>query len=189
MNRPESDSVLERYLGRVRASLRGMPAREVDDIVLELRGHVVERLESEADLDAVLRSLGDPEEIARQYRGERVTARAEGGGPIAILHGLVLLRRRSVAGWIALVLAAFGYAWALALIAASIEKILSPRDVGLWQAAGEALPRIMIDGPGPPGDRELLGWWFVPLGLAAGILLLVLTKRLALWWIRRSRAR
>ena len=189
MNRPVMDPAAERYLDEVRASLRGMPASEADDIVLELRGHIAER-SAEGDVEAALRSLGDPTELARQYRSQSVAARAEcGGSPITILHSLFLLRRESVAAWVVLALAAFGYAWALALGAAAIEKILSPHDVGLWyRPAALSLPRITVDGPGPPGTREMLGWWFVPFGAVACAALLALTRRFALWWIRRSRA-
>jgi hypothetical protein len=189
MSPPEIAPVVERYLERVRVSLRGMPGPEIDDIVLELRGHIAERSGAEQDIEAVLRSLGDPAGIARQYRTDSVTAQAEcRGSPIAILHSLLLLRRGRFLGWVGLVLTALGYAWAIALGAAAIEKILSPHDVGLWGGPGRAsLPRIMVDGPGPPGTREMLGWWFVPLGLAACVALLLLAKHFGLWWIRRSR--
>ena len=71
----------------------------------------------------------------------------------------------------------------------AIEKILSPHDVGLWWRPGSfGLPRLTVDGPGPPGTRELLGWWIVPAGLAACVVLLFATKQFARWWIRRSRA-
>jgi hypothetical protein len=190
MTHPATDPPVERYLDRVRTSLRGLPGPEVEEIVLELRGHITERSESKGDLEAALRSLGDPEELARQYRVDSVAAQAQcSGSPIVILHSLMLLRRRSLAGWVALVLAAFGYAWGIALGGAAIEKILSPRDVGLWLRPGAlALPRITVDGPGPPGTREVLGWWFLPLGLAACAVLLFLTRRFALWWIQRRRA-
>lgn len=189
MNRPAADPAIERYLDRVRTSLRGMPGPEIEDILLELRGHIAERLESQGSLEAALQSLGDPGELARQYRTESVTARAEcSSSPLAILHGLALLRRGSAAGWLALALAAFGYAWGLALGAAAIEKILSPHDVGLWYRPGSlSLPRITVDGPGPPGAREMLGWWFVPLGLAACGALVFLAGQFGSWWIRRSR--
>jgi len=189
MNRPPLDTAVERYLDRVRAALRGMPAAEVDEILRELRGHVAERLETGGDTEAALRTLGNPEDLARQYKTESVATRAEcGGSPIVILHSLLLLRRGRFKGWAPLALAAFGYAWALALGAAAIEKILSPRDVGLWYGPGTvSLPRLTVDGPGPPGTHELLGWWLVPAGLLAGALLYFLTRNFGLWWIRRSR--
>src|SRR5262249_5785090 len=157
-----------RYLERVRASLRGLPQPEAEEILLELRGHIVERVRSTHDVAAALGALGDPVEIAREYRNEGALARGEcSNSPLVILHGLVLLRRRSWAGWGALALAALGYAWAIALAAASVEKFLSPREVGLWRPASGSFPRIIVDGAAPTGSRELLGWWFVPAAAAA----------------------
>jgi hypothetical protein len=189
MSRPSPDPAVERYLDRVRASLRGMPAPEQDEIVLELRSHIAERVAPGEDIEAALRALGDPEDLAREYRSDSVATRAEcGGSPIVILHSLLLLRRGRFKGSAPLALAALGYAWALALGAAAIEKIFSPRDVGLWYGPGAvSLPRLTVDGAGPPGTRELLGWWFVPAGLLAGVLLYFLTRQFGLWWIRRSR--
>ena len=186
-----TDPAVERYLDRVRGALRGMPASEIDDICLELRGHIAERSAPDGDVEGVLRSLGDPEGLARQYRSDRVAAKAEcSGSPIVILHSLTLIRRRTFGGWAALFLAAFGYAWALTVGAAAIEKIFSPRDVGLWWRPGSwASLRLNVDGPGPPGTREILGWWIVPAGLIACVILLFATSRFARWWIRRSRRR
>ena len=187
MNPPATEPAVERYLDRVRVFLRGLPQPESDEIVLELRGHIAERLAVDRDVERVLRSLGDPAELARQYRADRVTTRAEcGWSPIVTLHSLLLLRRGRLAGWVVLLVAALGYAWALALAGAAIEKVLSPHDVGLWYRPGRA-PRITVDGPGPSGTHELLGWWFVPVGLVAGAALLLVTRQFALWWIRRSR--
>jgi HAAS domain-containing protein len=190
MDTQSNHPTVEGFLDRVRASLRGMPAAEIEEIVLELRGHIAERSEGEGGPEAALHSLGDPETLARQYRTDRVTAQGEcSSSPITLLHSLLLLRRESPAGWSVVVLAAFVYAWALALGAAAIEKILSPRDVGLWHCPGTmSLPRIMIDGPGPAGTREMLGWWFVPLAALASAGLFLFMRTFAQWWIRRSRA-
>ena len=189
MSPPEPDPTIEGYLDRVRSALRGMPEAEVNDIVLELRGHIAERSGSPGGAESAIQSLGDPAELARQYHTESVTTRAEcSRSPIAILHGLLLLRRGSLAGWLVLALAALGYAWAIALGAAAVEKVFSPHDVGLWYGPSAAsIPRVMIDGPGPPGTRELLGWWFVPFGIASCAVLLFLTRRFGVWWIRRHR--
>jgi len=189
MTSDDIDSAIERYLDRVRGFLHGIPKSDIDEIILELRGHIDERSGAANDPLAALESLGDPAVLAREYRTNRVTTQAEcTASPIAVLHSLVLLRRGSFSGWFVLVLAAFGYAWAFALGGASIEKLLSPHDVGLWYGPGvHSMPRIMVDGPGPAGSRELLGLWFVPLGLATGCILFFLTRQLGLWRIRRFR--
>ena len=188
MNHPSVDLAAERYLDRLRAALHGMPVAEIEEILLELRSHIAERGESTTDIEAVLRSLGDPEALARQYRTDRVTARACTGAPIAVLQGLLALRRGSVLGWLVLAVTAFGYAWGLVLVAAAIEKIISPHDVGLWMRPGAvSIPRLLVDGPGPAGTRELLDWWFVPFGLVAGAFVGFLAGRIGLWWIRRYR--
>ena len=188
MSSPARLPAIEQYLDRLRAGLRGLPAPEVEDILLELRGHIAERSESGEGLEAVLRSLGDPMELARQYRIENVTARAEcTRSPIVVLHSLLLLRHASTLGWMVLALATLGYAWAIALGAAAIEKIFSPRDVGLWHRTGSLWPPILtVEGPGPQGTHELLGWWFIPFGLVGCVVLLLVTRWFALWWIRRS---
>jgi hypothetical protein len=190
MTQAENNPAIERYLDRVRGELSGMPAQEIEEILLELRGHIAERSSPDGDVEGTLRSLGNPEDLARQYRTDRVAAKAEcSGSPIVILHSLMLLRRGWFGGRAALALAALGYAWALVIGAAAIEKVLSPRDVGLWWRPGSwGLPRLTVDGPGPPGTRELLGWWIVPAGLAACLVLLFATRQFARWWIRRSRA-
>lgn len=187
-NPPAADAAVERYLERVREGLRGMPRADIDDIVKELHAHIEERSEGEGNPESALRSLGDPVELARQYRNERMAARvACSRSPLVVLHSLVLLRDRSVAGWTVLLLAALGYAWAIVFGAAAIEKVFEPRDVGLWLDPGAWLPRLRVDGPGPPGTRELLGWWMVPVALVACAILVSLTRRFGLWWIHRSR--
>jgi HAAS len=191
MNRPPIQPAAERYLDRLRAALRGLPAAEIEEILLELRGHIAERTESPQGVEGALEALGDPELLARQYRTDLVTTRAaRSGGPLAVLQSLLLLRRGSVLGWLVLAVTALGYAWGLVLVAAAIEKIVSPHDVGLWIRTGAAsLPRLRVDGPGPAGTREMLGWWFVPFGIATGALVLFLARQVGLWWIRRYRAK
>ncbi len=189
MHDPSTAPEIERFLDRVRASLRGMRGDEVEEIVRELRSHIADRAESAKDLPAALRSLGDPEELARQYRTDRVVEHAEcARSPIVVLHGLLLIRRESAWGWIVLALTLFGYAWAVALGTAAVEKILSPRDVGLWIAPGGSwIPLLTMEGPGLPGSRELLGWWIVPLGVLGCAALVYLSGRFGRWWIGRSR--
>lgn len=185
MNRVNVDPSIDQYLGRVRASLRGLSPAKADEILLELRSHLLERSASGGAREAIA-SLGEPETLARQYREDDTLARAEcARSPIVLLQSLILLRRGSAMGWLVLFLCATGYAWAIALAAAAVEKILSPRDVGLW--IGPGFPRLTVDGATPQGFHEVLGWWMVPFGLAMCVLLLGVTRQFGLWWIRRRK--
>jgi hypothetical protein len=182
------DATVERYLAKVRAGLRDMPDPAVEEILLELRGHIAESSKSTGDVGEALASLGDPADLARDYLDDDVIARGECSNmPLGILHSLMLLRRRNHgAGWLVLALATSGYVTAIALAGAAGEKFLSPKIVGFWQPP-RALPRIIIDGAAPAGSRELLGWWFVPAAAAVFLVLLFTTSRFGRWWIGRCR--
>lgn len=185
MSRIDVDPTIDRYLERVRAGLEGLPSTKAEEIVLELRSHLLERAALGNAQEAVA-ALGEPETLARQYREDDTFARAEcARSPIVLLQSLILLRRGSAMGWLVLFLCATGYAWAIALAAAAVEKILSPRDVGLW--IGHGFPRLTVDGATPQGFHEVLGWWMVPFGLAMCVLLLGVTRQFGLWWIRRRK--
>ena len=190
MIRDPGIATVERYLSRVRVGLRGLPEREIEDILRELRSHVDERLKAPgASAEEVLRALGEPAALASQYRADNVMERAVcSSSPIEIFHSLYLLARRGPASFGVVLLAGLVYALGFVLMGVSIDKLLAPRDVGLFYIPGRWTPlHFIVDGHGPAGTRDLLGWWFVPSVLAVGVALLLLTNQVGLWWIRRSR--
>jgi len=184
------DLTIESYLAQVGTELRGLPKQDINDILRELRSHVVELSgEEEARTEDALRSLGDPVDLAKTYRAESMLARAEcAGSPLTILQGLRRASRTGLGRIVVSALYIFGYANVLTLWAAAVEKLFAPARTGLWYASGTAWPLWLVtDGNGPSGSRELLGWWFVPAAIAAGWVLRYLADRTAQWWIRRYR--
>jgi hypothetical protein len=185
-----TDSKIESYLARVRTALRGLPQRELDDILRELRSHIVELSEQEGSgVEAALASLGDPVDLAKTYRAENRMVRAEcSGSPLVILQGL---RHATRSGWgriTATALFLFGYMNMAMLWASAIEKIFAPARGGLWYTPGDLWSlTLVIEGNPPAGARELLGWWLVPIALLLGWALRYLTDRIARLWIRRYR--
>src|SRR5215813_13780993 len=101
-----SDSRIDSFLARLRAALRGMSEGEIDDILKEIRGHILELTESrDGDAEAALRSLGDPVEMAGKYLADRRMVRAEcSGSPLVILQGLRHASRSSLGRFAATVL-------------------------------------------------------------------------------------
>ncbi len=185
-----ADSRVDGFLATLRVALRGMPEREIDEILREIRSHVTELSETEGgDVESAIRSLGDPVDLARTYRTERLVIQAEcSGSPLVILQALRHASRTRAGRFTATLLYVFGYANVVALGGAAVEKLLAPARTGLWYVPGDAWPLALVaDGAAPPGGRELLGWWLVPAALVAGWALKYVADRVAKAWLRRRR--
>ena len=183
------ESKIDSYLARVRAALRGLPEREVDDILRELRSHAVELAgEDGAGVEAALQSLGDPVDLAKTYRAENRMVQAEcTGSTLVILQGLRHASRSWLGRFTVTVVYVFGYANVLALWVAAADKLFFPSRTGLWYTPVVWSLKLVTDGRQPAGANELLGWWLVPAALVAGWILRYLIDRAARWWIRRYR--
>jgi uncharacterized membrane protein len=182
-----SESRIETYLGRVRAALRGMPDREIDDILRELRSHIVELSEG-AGAEAALQSLGDPVDLAKTYRTENLLVQAEcSGSPLEILQSLRHASRNRIVRVLITAAYVFGYANVMTLWIAAGHKLLAPSQTGLWYAGGAWPLRLITDGRVPSGAKELLGWWLVPVMIMVGLMLRYMIDQVALWWIRGYR--
>lgn len=181
---------IDSYLARVRTALRGVPEGDIEDILRELRSHAVELSGRDGQgMEEALRSLGDPVELAKTYQAENRMVRAEcSRSPLVILEGLRHTTRTRLGRVAATALYLLGYINLFILWAAAAEKLITPSRGGLWYVPGDSwsLTLVIFDYP-PPGARELLGWWLVPIGLLAGWGVKVLTDRLAQWWIARYR--
>lgn len=184
------DPKIESYLARVRVALRGLPEREIEDIMQELRSHAVELAgEEKAGVEAALRSLGNPVDLARTYKSENQMVRAECSvSPLVIVQGLRHASKSGLGRVTATALYAFAYINVLTLWAAAIDKLFAPSRSGLWYTPGRIWSLTLVTGGSQPeGARELLGWWLVPVALLIGWGVRYLTDRIAQWWIRRYR--
>lgn len=181
---------IESYLARVRTALRGLPEREIDDILRELRSHADELAGPDgANVDAALQSLGDPVDLAKTYRAENTLVQAEcTGSALVILQGLRHAARTWAGRLLATSLYAFGYINVLSLWVAALDKLFAPSRTGLWYAPDNTWPLVWVtDGRSPAGAHEVLGWWLVPAAIVAGFALRYLVDQTAKWWIRRYR--
>ncbi|MBV9622394.1 MAG: hypothetical protein JOZ14_00270 [Acidobacteria bacterium] len=100
---------IDSYLGKLRARLRGVGTEEVNDIIEELRSHILEKLAVNGhlgarDVDATLAGRGNPEDLASEYMTDAALARAEvSRSPIEILASLFRWASLSVAGLFVLI--------------------------------------------------------------------------------------
>jgi hypothetical protein len=186
---------IDGYLRRVRTGLRGLPDAEVTDILNELRAHIVERLElasgpRDSAVESVLQSFGRPEKIAALYVSENLVSRAESSrSPWTILRSLFYWSTLSVIGFVVFMICLIGYTFGVCFFLAALMKPIHPQGVGLWYRNDPANFSLHVGGfSGPAGqERELLGWWLVPVGCSLGGGTILLTTHFALWSLRRLR--
>ena len=192
---------IDAYLSRLRACLRGMSNEEIHEIVEELRSHILDksvvRGESKAsDVDAALEGLGRPEDLASEYITDAALARAEvSRSPFRILASLFRWASLSVAGFFVLISSVLGYFLGFSLVLCALLKPFHPHGAGLWSyrdSTGDLVMSLRLGfESAPAGAHDVLGWWIVPIGLALGSGLVMLTTHFAIWCARlyrRSRA-
>ncbi len=189
--------LLEVYLADLAAELRPLRATEVEEIVRELRSHVLERFEikgNQENLTRILQRLGDPRALAREH----LEARSGLRGMDYPTPGGSSESRSAVPGWVRVVARAvtflvgsgFAYGFALCWLCTALVKPFRPARVGLWllpDASGDLNLSLGSHAAGEVG-RDLLGWWIVPLGLALAFSVAAATWQWNVRVIRRWRS-
>ena len=202
MSQPES--AVETYLAVLRHSLRGMNSAEREEIVLEIRAHLHDSLQSGSNVATVLARLGAPAELTAQYRENSLLERASRTHtPWEMLRTTMHLAKISGEGFLCFVLAILGYGSGAAMVLSALLKPIFPAQTGLWvgsgvfrfgyqaiDAAGNPLGEIGLFMPTRNGSsvHELLGWWYIPVALLLGALLIWGTTKILRKVIKAARA-
>ena len=195
MNQPRPERLqqkIDAYLAQLRRSLGELPPDEVNEILQEIRGHILERTEASGELTderlvAILKALGSPDQIAPLYQADSVVARARGSlSPRVVMRGIHRWSTISAWGFALFVLGVVGYATGAALALAGLLKIFEPSQIGAWVGPHD-LFNIGVNND--PAARDVLGWWLVPIGLVGGVALFLATTRVLRWTLRFARIR
>ena len=182
-----ADARMESYLNRLQAALEGVAPEYREDILREIRAHIMDSAENSADhpgaVDRVLRLLGTPEELAARYSTECQLQRASRSfSPWLILGTCWNWAKLGIKGTLAFFVAVFGYGMALAFTGAVFMKAFMPSKVGMWIGA----EGLNIGAPAHPEKmHELLGNYFVPVIAAAAFLSAIGTTHLLRWMMRK----
>jgi uncharacterized membrane protein len=182
-----ADPRIEDYLHRLDSALRGMPPAERQDILCEIRAHIVDSVAAapnpEPAIDRVVRLLGSPEELAQHYSTERMFTKAsESLSPWLLLRTSWHWARVGVRGMLAFFLALIGYGTALSFTFTVLMKVFKSPNVGMWWGHDD----LVIGSPAhTDGMHELLGQWFAPAMIVAAFGLAVGTTHALRWLIRQ----
>jgi uncharacterized membrane protein len=172
--------MIEDYFSQLDARMSDLPSAERQEFSRELRAHVLDRLEqaatpTEADCRTVLKALGSPDEIARQYRLERIMKRsAWRTSPLSILRMLLRWTITGVQGYAVFMVAFTGYAFAASFYVSAVLKPFFPRNVGFFVSENG----FMIGRWPAPHATAVLDAYFIPIAIVVGYLFTVGTTLL-----------
>lgn len=188
MNTAVRNPMIEDYFSRLDAQMSDMPAADRQEFVRELRAHVLDRLDrvavaSDQDCRSVLQALGTPEEIARQYRLERILNRSAWKiSPLSVLRTLLRWTLTGIQGYIVFMVAVLGYLLSAAFYITALLKPLFPHNVGLFVTnQGIEIARF----PTMPPGTDLLGVYYIPVAVILGYLFTFGTTLLIRFIMRR----
>jgi hypothetical protein len=187
----ESQKTADAYLAALRKQLRELMDEDANDIVAEIRAHIVDKASGEAPTGSVaetLAALGSPEELASRYRTEELLKRARlSRSPAYILRSLLRWATLSLVGLLVFTISVVGYILGGGLSILGVLKIFNPHNTGIYGQFSDTSSSLSFNSGGPPapGVHELLGWWLLPIGLILGPALFFFTFRFDLWSLRK----
>lgn len=181
------DQRVQIYLGRLQKALGGIASEDREDILREIRAHILDSAAGSPDrtgaIDRTLRLLGTPEELAARYSTESMlTCASRSFSPWLLLHTCWRWAKLGINGTLAFLLAVIGYTITLAFTVALLLKPIMPSRVGLW-VGPEGLNLIPMHSH---GMRELLGQGFIPVIALFAFATAVGTTQAVRWIMRRQ---
>jgi uncharacterized membrane protein len=206
---------IDQYCARLGKALHGVPPAERDDLITEVRTHILERLEAQEEVTAlavedVLGAVGEPAELASEYRTGAMLRRAMcSPSPWLLVRATLHWAMTGAAGVVAFLAVVVGYGSAAVFMLSALLKPLFPSRIGLWLGPeqtltfgfwNERLSGVEVYGVSvrPPASfvlgtfgtvdgpvRDLLGVWLIPLGIVCAFLLFFTTTLVARWWIAK----
>jgi len=184
-----NDQQVSHYLAALRDSLGPLTLAEREEILREIGAHIRDSAEeSGLSVETVLARLGPPERLAAEYRdGFLIRQASRSFSPVVLLRATLRLATKGFFGALVCCCCCCGYFLGAALILTAFLKPFLPTHIGLF--AGPTSYGLGVFFPGTEGgQRELLGWWYIPVALVAGSLLLLVTSWAIRFFLRTSLA-
>ena len=194
------ESRVNGYLFVLERSLKTfLPGDVVRDAVREIDSHIRERVaaasavpDERAALEQILRELGPPLRVAQAYSTERTLDEAVATGRVGpMVRAIWHLAATTVVGFFAALALLVGYFIGAGSILVAALKPIFPGNVGV-QFVGGIPVGFGAEFPLEPGTDLRGGYWVIPVALAFGLAILVITHRLArqylAWWRERRQS-
>lgn len=176
----------EEFLKRVRQGLATLSQTERDEIINELRAHMLDR-QAQGNSD-VLAGFEPAEVLASNFVTEYALRGALARGTSwALGRALLIAARDSVLGLFVVLPLVLVQICAFLFLVTALLKPFMPYEMGLWVGGGNFYVGV---NNGNPAIREVLGWWGVPVLAVSGVILFWISNRamraLVRWRLRSS---
>ena len=183
-----SDTVAKKiwhqYFRRVKRCAKPLNSHQQEELILEIQDHLLESFKQEAgDKEAekllnAIDKLGDPEEYLRPMIADRLLSSASSTlNPKTVFKGLYYDLFGNIKSFLLSLAFSLGYLTAFVFAVLSILKIFFPDNIGFFINENGGVLIGIIGGESLKTD--ILGFWVVPLGLLASLIIyLVLTRNL-----------
>lgn len=187
MNAAVANRMVESYFAELDSKLTDLPQAPRREFLLELRAHVMDRLGqlatvSDDDCRTVLKALGTPDEIARQYRLELLLKRPSWKiSPITVLRTALRWTVAGVQGYLVFLVALIGYMFAACFYVTALLKPFFPNNIGMYVSyQGLNLASFPVQ-----HGHDVMGNYYVAFAVFVGYLFTFGTTLLIRFLIRR----
>jgi len=179
---PKSTQLWQDYFHQIKRLCHPLSARQSQDIVLEIKAHLLESLfENEqgnefSRLEQAIERLGDPSGFVPSWVEDRLRVATEPGSGFRDIYRLLRINaRKGLQQLLVSMLFGFFYMLVFFLFTLAILKGVFPANIGLYTSPN-GIPFIgFVDAQ---GFTEHLGWWFIPIGLSVSLVLMWLLSRM-----------
>ena len=167
---PEATRLWHDYFSEVTKLCSPLGERQRQDIVLEIKAHLLESLLESAQsddlarLESAIKRLGDPIDYVPSWVEDRLRLATEPGSGARNLFRLLRVNaRKGITHLLISLFFGFCYMLVFYLFTFSILKGVFPENIGLYTSPG-GVPFIgFVDAK---DFTEHLGWWLIPIGLS-----------------------
>lgn len=171
-NDSASKRVYQNYMRRIKRTIKPLPPKDQQEILLEFNSHIYEglkRKDQQNEIDRlldVLDHLGEPEEVLKPLVADKTLEQATSTfNPVHLTRALILNVSNGVSYvfFILLYLSLFGFVFLI------YAKLTQPNQVGLYFKGGsfKVLGKINPEYLQATPHHEVLGSWFIPIMLLA----------------------
>jgi uncharacterized membrane protein len=174
-----------KFLRSLSWGLAALSAQDREDVLDEIRAHLIDVVSAGQNVDETISGFGPPELYARNIVENYDLTRAIGGARVLPAARVLAARmtRSLLAAAIALLIA-IPALFVLTSLFLAVAKLALPSQVGLWMGT-DVFVLGMVDTPSET-THEMLGIWFIPLIIGFGGLNWLIARAGLLAWARHA---